>query len=65
MAEWAYVLDGEVISSIRRDDIDPPDEGTRLTFIGRLGIPAPAEHFIFARVDGDTRTAYLERDANG
>ena len=63
MSLWAYILDDEVITNITRDDIDPPDEGSTLTFVGRLGIPAPAEHFVFARVDTDTRTAYLERSA--
>lgn len=61
MSVWTYVLDDEAITEIHRDDRDAPEEGTRLTFVGRLGIPAPAEHFVFSRVYPAQRTAYLER----
>lgn len=56
---WEYVLEGDVITTVSRDD--PPVVGAPLTFIGRLGIPAPAEHFLFDEVEMARRRITLVR----
>jgi len=59
MDRWDYVLDGEVITSQKHDVA--PYVGYPVTFVGRLGKPAPAEHFVVAAVDEPSHAMRLER----
>jgi hypothetical protein len=59
MNRWDYVFDGEVITTLSRDDV--PYLGYPVTFVGRLGKPAPAEHFVVTAVDEAARVMVLER----
>lgn len=49
--KFRYILDGEEITT--QSHSEAPPVGYPITFVGRLGIPAKAEHFQVVHVDGD------------
>lgn len=49
---YRYMLGDDIITTQKHDE--PPPIGYEVTFIGRLGVPSKAEHFIVnARIDSE------------
>lgn len=60
MKQWAYEFDGAVIARVSRADV--PAIGLPIRMAGRLGVPAPVEHFVVACAHPERAAAVLVRD---